>query len=379
MQVREIMSTNIIFVSPEDSVSKLISLVEKYCFREIMIIENKKLRGIVYSKEIAKKGITDPAKAKVSSLMKFPPATLNPEQDVNDAANLIFKTGLRALPVVENDKVVGLVSLHDIIDSAMKTKEFRQTTAESIMSVPEIINEETDIGTARMLMREKNISRIPVVDKNQKLFGVVTIFDLLKAVKPRERMDFYSMSAEKETTMGIPVSTVLNKMPTKANRKTTLNEIVSLLRKDETDGLIVVENELPIGVVTEKDLLELYISSLGKKGVYYQISGLTDEDDFVTTTVDRMVRDTLQKLSKIFNPQFFFLHVKKYDKKGKIKYSIRTRFRTDKGIFVSKSYAWDLRDAVDDALDKLERIMKKDVETKRDRMQDRLRFKKLSV
>jgi ribosome-associated translation inhibitor RaiA len=151
------------------------------------------------------------------------------------------------------------------------------------------------------------------------------------------------------------------------------------MKEKKTDGVLVVENNKPIGIVTEKDLLEVYVSTLGKKGFYYQISGLTNEDDFILSTIDRMIRDTLQKLSKIFNPQFFFLHVKKHDKKGKVKYSIRTRFRTDKGIFVSKSYAWDLRDAVNEALGKLEKIMIKDVETKRDKNKEMSRFKKMNM
>lgn len=377
--MKDVMSKDLVYVSPEDNVSKVISLVEEYFFREILVIENKKLKGIVYSKEIAKRGITDPTKTKVRNLTISSPPSLSPEQDIEYAANMIFKTGLRALPVVESGKVVGIVSLHDIVDVASKSKEFRQTIAEAIMSAPEIVRDDTDIGTARMLMREKNISRIPIVDKNEKLFGVVTIFDLLKAVKPRERLNFYSMTTEKETTMGIPISTVMTKLPTKVERKTSLSDIVSLMRKDQTDGVIVAENDFPVGVITEKDLLEVYVSSLKQKGVYYQVSGLTDEDDFIVATVDRMIRDTLQKMSKLLNPQFFFLHVKKYDKKGKVKYSIRTRFRTDKGIFISKSYAWDLRDSVNDALDKLEKIIMKEISTKRDRIQERNRFKKMNM
>jgi len=372
------MSENIIFVSPEDTVSKLISLIENDNLREIIITENGKLKGIVHSKDIARKGITDPTKTKVSTLISNSPV-ISSNQDINEAAELIFKTGLRSLPVIEDKKVIGLITLFDIIEVASKTKDFRQTLAESIMSYPEVIESNTDIGKARILMREKNISRLPVVDKNQKLAGIVTIFDLLKAVKPRERMDFYSMAAEKERIMDIPVSTIMNTSPVTADKKKTLNDIVSLMKKYKTDGIIIVENDKPAGVVTAKDLLELYVSSFKKKGFYYQISGLTDEDDFIVSTVDRMIKDTLQKMSKIFNPQFFFLHVKKYDKTGKIKYSIRTRFRTDKGIFVSKSHAWDLRDAVNEALSKLERIMIKDVESKRDKKQEMLRFKKMNM
>ena len=372
------MSEDFISVSPEDTVSKLISLIDSEKLREIIITENKKLKGIVYSKDIAKKGITDPTKAKVNILLSKSP-TISPEQDINEAAELIFKTGLRALPVVENDKVMGLITMFDIIEIASKTKEFRQTTVDSIMTSPEVIEIDTDIGKARILMREKNISRLPVIDKNRNLIGTVTIFDLLKAVKPRERIDFYSMASEKERIMNIPVSTIMNTSPLTVEKNKTLNEVVSLMKENKTDGVVVVENNKPIGIITAKDLLEIYVSSFKKKGIYYQISGLKDEDEFIASTVDRMIKDVLLKLSKLTNPQFFFLHIKKYDKPGRIKYSIRTRFKTDKEVFVSKSFAWDLRDAVNDALKKLEKIVIKQTKTKRDKIQEKLRFKKLNI
>lgn len=376
MKVKDIMSKKIISLSPDDNVSDLISLIERYKFREIPIVYKKRLKGIIYSKDIVKKGITNPTKVKINRIMRFPPATVSPEQDLEDAANLIFKTGLRALPVIDKDKVIGMVSMHDIIEVVAKTKAFRQTLAETVMSFPEVVTYDNDIGKARILMREKNISRLPVVDKERKLLGIVTIFDLLKAVKPRERMGFYSMAAEKETIMGVPVTTIMNKTAVTVDKRESLNGIANLMSRYKTDGIVVVEDGIPVGIVTTKDLLEFYISGLKKKGVYYQIVGLEDEDDFIVKTIDRMIRDTIQKTYKIFKPQFFFLHIKRYDKKGRIKYSIRTRFLTNRGTFVSKAHAWDLRDAVDDALTKLEKIMfkKKDI---RDKIREKLRFKKL--
>jgi len=372
------MTKNFISISPESNITKLISLIEKYYLRQILVIERKKLKGIIYAKELAKRGISNPEKTKVSSIMNFPPPEISPETKINEAAKLILKTGLRALPVVENKKVVGIVSIFDIVEAASKTKEFRQTIAETVMSIPEIITIYDDIGRARFLMREKNISRLPVVDKNKKLCGVVTIFDLLKAVKPKDRINFYSMAAEKETIMKIPVSTIINNSPVIVERNSTLNEIVNLMEKYKTDGVVVAENQFPVGVITAKDLLEFYVSSLEQKGIYYQIVGLVDEDDFIVATVDRMIRDTIQKISKIYKLQFFFLHIKRYEKKGKIKYSIRTRVLTDKGTFVTKSHEWDLRTAVDRALEKLQRIVFKEKRWKKDRIREMLRFKKLS-
>jgi len=378
MLVKDIMSKDIISLSPEDKVSEIISLVENYRIREIPIIENGRLKGIVYAKDIAKKGIQDPSRIKINKIMRYDSPMVSPEQRVEDAAKIIFKTGLRALPVIKKNKVIGIVSMHDIIlEVASKTKRFRQTKVEEIMSVPQTITSDTDIGRARVLMREKNISRLPVVDENKKLAGIVTIFDLLKAVKPRERMNFYSMAAEKERVMGIPISTIMNTSPMIVNVGQSLSETTGIIERYNVDGVVVVQDKIPIGIIAEKDLLEVYVSGMKRKGIYYQIIGIDEDDDFVISTIERMVNDTLQKMSKLYNLQFFFLHVKKYDKRGKIKYSIRTRFKTGKGLFVTKAYAWDLRDAVDNALNKIERIMKREKEMKRDKIMEIRKLKKL--
>lgn len=365
MLVKDVMSTNVLSLSPDDTINKFISLMEKHRIHEVPIVSDKKLLGMVHYKSVADKGIIDPTSAKLDSVMVKPPL-LSPDDSLEKAAELIFKTALRAVPVVENDKLLGIISVHDVVEALSKNKEFRQTTAEAIMSIAEVIKEQEDIGKARVLLREKNISRLPVVDDEGKLKGIVTTFDLLKAIKPRERMNWYSMAAEKLTTMNIPVSTVMNKSPVVIDKNTSLTEIASLMRQNRISGVVVATESGPIGVVTIRDLLEFYFAK-PQKGVYTQITGLGDEDDFVFATVDRMIKDTVQKLSTVFKPQFLFLHVKKYKKEGHhIKYSIRCRFMTDAGVFISRGFAWDLRDAVREALNSLEKAVLKCKERDRD-------------
>lgn len=379
MQVKEIMSREIISLSPSDSVANLISLMEKHHVHEIFVIENKKLKGIVFSKSLITKGITDPNKAKISTLMESHPPTVSPEDDVEKAADMIFKTNLRAIPVLDGGECVGIVSVHDIVDFASGMKIFRQTAAEQIMSIPETITEDTDIGKARVLMREKNISHLPVVDTEGKLKGIVTSFDMLKVIKQRERMGWMGMAAEMERIMGIPVSIIMNANPITSDKRTSLSEIVGLINRNRISGVVITENKSPVGIITVKDLLEFYISGLQQKGVYYQIIGLGDEDSFVLDTVDRMVEDSIKKLSKMFKPRFFFLHVKRqFDVglKNRIKYSVRVRFMTDKGMFISKAWKWDLRDAVGDALDNLERIVIKEKNATKDKLRKSLMQRK---
>ncbi len=366
MIVREIMSSDFVKMGPDDTVQEFISAMERYHIHAAPVIDDHgKLLGDVQYKKLAAKGVLDPSTAKVRAIMDPMPPTLKPDTSVEAAADMLFKTGMRSLPVVENGKVTGVISVWDIMEFAGGTKLFRQTAADTIMSKAEVINQDDDIGKARVIMREKGLSRLPVVDNDGKLVGIIAVFDLLRSIKPRERMGWFSMASEVDRIMGCPVRTVMNKNPTTIGPRTSLSEIATLMTQNKTSGIIISEGTTPLGVVTTKDMLEVFVSSLSQKGVYYQIIGLEEEDEMTTNTVDRMIRDTLQKLSSVVPLQFFFIHVKKYSLEGlRIKYSVRARLRTDAGMFMARTVAWDARDAVGQALDNLERILLKNKDEK---------------
>ncbi len=379
MKVRELMSKDFVYLSPDDTVSRFISIIYTKRIHEVPLLENKKLVGIVYDKDMANKRFIDPSKEKLRSIMSMPCHTVSPEQTVEEAAEWIFKTGCEGLPVIENNRLVGVITLYDLITTISKSKEFRQTTAEKIMSIPEVVDTEADIGMVKTLMREKHYEKIPVIDLKGRLAGSVDIFDLTKAITPRERINFFSMSAEMGQAMKISVSTIMNREIVTARKDSSLNEIANLMERGRTSEIIIVEDNYPRGIIAAKDLLEVYMSGFKEKGIYYQIIGLTDEDEFVVSTAERMIEDSLKKLSNIYRLNSFFLHVKKHQEHGdKAKYSIRTRLRTAKGTFVSKSYDWDLRDAVNEALSKLEKIMIKGKITTKDKIKRmRVKYKRM--
>ncbi len=357
MQVKEIMSKEIFGLQAGDAVTKFISLMEEHHIHEAPVFDGKNFLGLVRYDSVASRKITDPSKQKVSGLIDFKPAGLNPEQTVEAAAESLSKTGVRALPVIEGKNVVGILSIWDILGFAAGTKSFKQTSVEQIMVAPHTILKEDDLGKVRVLMREKNISRVPVVDDNGNFSGIVAVHDLLKAFRqPKERMGWFSMAAEMDKIYSLPVSTVMNTSPPTVSRKDSLAGAIEKMKKYKHSGLTVVENNFPVGIITIKDLLEFFVGSLKKKGVYYQISGMEDEELDIAETADRMVRDTLQKINTMVPVQYFFMHVKKHKVKlTKAKYSVRTRLMTDRGVFISGDWDWDLRTATDKALNNLEK------------------------
>ena len=359
MNVSEIMSKDFVRMKPDDTIQSFISEMEKHHIHSAPVVDDKdKLLGNIDYKKLAAKGVIDPSSEKIRSMMDSPPPTLKKDSTIEAAADMIFKTGLRALPVVENNKVISVVSVWDIMKYAANTKNFKQMAAERIMAAAEVIDQNEEIGKARVIMRERGISRLPVVNQTGKLTGVITTFDMLRSIKPRERQAF--MAAEVDRIMALPVNTVMNKRPVTTGPKTNLSELAQMMVNNKTSGVIVTIDDAPVGVVTTKDMLEVYVSSFAQKGVYYQTIGLEEEDDDTTATIDRMIRDTLQKISSVVPLQFFFLHVKHHNASGlRIKYSVRARLRTDSGFFIAKAVEWDARDAVGAALENLEHILLK--------------------
>ncbi len=361
MKVKDIMKNGIEVLNPESKVSEFISIMEKERVYGVPVVNDKgQLEGFVYYKKVAEKNVQDPTVTKVKSVMIFPPKVYE-DDDVETAAEILFDTGFRVVPVIDKDeKVVGTVSVIDILKGLEDSNLFK-AKAEEVMTTPvEVIHKEDDIGKARYIMREKGISTLPVVDDEGKLVGVVSILDLLKAVQPKERISWYSMAAEKLTTYDVQVSTIMNDTPVTGSKEETIKEIIDKMRTFESRSCIIVDKNKPIGIVTTRDILELYITNKEEgELIPIQYSGLEgDEDEFVMETVDRMVQDTVEKIHSIYPVQYFHIHFKTHKREGERKlYSVRARIMTDKGVFISKAHDWDIRDAVGQAMDKLEKIV----------------------
>ncbi len=75
------------------------------------------INGIVTDRDIALRSVAsgqDSAQTKVRNIMTSNPTVGNPEMDVHDAAEIMSREQIRRLPILENNSLVGIVSLGDI-------------------------------------------------------------------------------------------------------------------------------------------------------------------------------------------------------------------------------------------------------------------------
>jgi CBS domain-containing protein len=105
--------------------------------------------------------------------------TVSPEASVQELAQLLSQKNVSGVPVIDKDgKIIGIVTEADIIG-----KVDREGLLVADIMSPEIIvvNEETKVDEIAMLLTERKIKRVPVME-NGKLVGIVCRADIVHAV-----------------------------------------------------------------------------------------------------------------------------------------------------------------------------------------------------
>lgn len=117
---------------------------------------------------------------KVSSIMHKGATNIAPSTTVSSIAKIMKSENVGALPVVENGRLVGIVTDRDIVLQALADGGDASTmTARQVMTANVIsCHEADDSDSAVQLMEEHRVRRLPVLDKAGHLVGMVSVVDL---------------------------------------------------------------------------------------------------------------------------------------------------------------------------------------------------------
>ncbi len=115
-KVQDVMSTDVQFCTPLDNVYEVAVKMKDYDIGAVPICEDGVLLGIITDRDIALRGVADkhPGSTKVTDIMSSDLVKIPQTMSVEEAAELMAKEQVRRLPVVEGDKLVGIVSLGDL-------------------------------------------------------------------------------------------------------------------------------------------------------------------------------------------------------------------------------------------------------------------------
>ena len=122
--------------------------------------------------------------------MTHDPITIDPQTTLPEASRLMKECSIRRLPVVDNGRLVGIVTLGDLREASpsqatsLSIYELnyllsRLTVGEIMTREPISIAPDTSIEAAALLMLEHKIGSLPVVDAN-KVVGIITESDIFR-------------------------------------------------------------------------------------------------------------------------------------------------------------------------------------------------------
>ncbi len=119
LSVMDAMTRTPVVFGPEISVENAVKLMLKSKVGSLLVQENNLLKGIVTEKDLIQKIIlngNNPKKTKISNVMNSIVVTVKPDVDVMDAVKLMTQYHVRRLPVVDKEsKLVGLLTLNDVL------------------------------------------------------------------------------------------------------------------------------------------------------------------------------------------------------------------------------------------------------------------------
>ena len=116
-KVSDLMKKKPITVSPQTNMQRIAEIFIKV--GSVLVCENGKLVGIITKEDLIEKVVAkkkDPEKIHAKDVMVKDVITIDLEADIYDALLKMNKNGIRHLPVIKDDKLIGLISLKDIMD-----------------------------------------------------------------------------------------------------------------------------------------------------------------------------------------------------------------------------------------------------------------------
>jgi len=130
MQVSEILKVkgNALFtIAPEGKLTDAVSVMAQHNMGSLVVIDKGRMVGMLTFKEVLmaldeRRGALDDAR--VRDTMEHDPVTASPAMEVNDLRRIMIESGARYLPVMDRDKLLGVISFRDVAKAVLEEQDF---------------------------------------------------------------------------------------------------------------------------------------------------------------------------------------------------------------------------------------------------------------
>jgi len=276
--VENIMTKKVVTCKSTHAISKVRSLMAEHRLSRVVVVHAKnKPLGIITQKDIVGFLLVDTSmrgieEIKAEEVMSKKLVTVEPKATIPEAAKIMIKKKMSSLVVIDtNGKLKGIVTKADI----NAWYGYKGTTTYKVHNFmtknPITVRPSQPIFLAVSLMSLHEISRVVVVDKENKPIGIVTLFDitmLSNLLKPAKILSEDKpllikglLTLPKQVHL-VTVGDLMTANPLSINEDADLQEAARLMAKHGISGLPVTDNTGKlVGIVTKSDIIKAVASS----------------------------------------------------------------------------------------------------------------------
>ena len=137
MRISEVLSSkpikDVITVAPDATVRELVALLAQHNVGALVVCEGEELAGIVSERDVVRRLQEDETvlERPVSSIMTSDVKTCAPDMRVNDLMQVMTTGRFRHMPVLDDGRLVGIVSIGDVVKHRMNELEFERDQLDS--------------------------------------------------------------------------------------------------------------------------------------------------------------------------------------------------------------------------------------------------------
>lgn len=118
---------------------------------------------------------------RIRSIMTTDVMTVHPEDSLEVVKKLLFEKHFHHLPVVDNGKLVGIITSWDLIKSNKKFEEYGNFKVKELMTKKvATLGPNESLGAAAMIFLKHLFHGLPIIDDERNLVGIITTHDILK-------------------------------------------------------------------------------------------------------------------------------------------------------------------------------------------------------
>ena len=281
-------------IDPNDTLSQVMSKISKDDVYDVFCLEGKtvlttNVRSLLAAKDIADMKIR-PFLNSISSLKKG--------DSLQKAANAIAHNRIRAVPVVDGNKIVGCITAKNLLKLLAK-KDNKWIKASLIHTANPITVKSTEsLGTARKLMLSKKIDHLPVIDKDS-IKQVLTSFHVLNTINPQEKLGRRSRGMTKVGKLESKIRNIGSTRVQQCHPDDNLNTIIKKMLVTNTSCCLVSLWGKLQGIITYRDILSLLAAKIESEIPLYVV-GMPEEQKNVNLITSKF-SNSLKRIRNVYS------------------------------------------------------------------------------